>query len=151
MAKLTFNVEEVRGLVAHSKGREHSDNLYGMPLDIKEYLYLVHDEGVYLMSGAKESNLSPETIAYNELVKYVGWGRESTSQIVAYAKGCNPKEDVDYYEEARALVGGDDFGEPISLDFWEAALKAHDAVGAKTLTLNFGATKISIAAPRRGR
>ncbi len=136
MAKLTFSVEDIRKLVAHSKGKKHPDKFYGEPLTIKEFLYLVHDQGVYLMSGADEVLPAEDG---------------KTQSFVTYAEGCDPRKDEDWYDQARYLVGGDDFGEPISLDFWEAALKGHDAVNAKTLTVNFGKTKISIAAPKRGR
>ena len=55
-------------------------------------LMLVHDQGVYIMSNSNEQE----------------------GQVIAYAKGCDPKKDDSWYEEARRLVGGDDFGEVFS-------------------------------------
>jgi len=115
MAVLKFNADEVRKLVAHSKGKEHPTELYGSPLGMKEYLYLVHDSGVYLMSGAKET--LPNVA-------------KPSASIVAYAEGCNPKNE-DCWENSSALVGGDDFGEPVGLDALEPVL---EQVG-KTLVL----------------
>ena len=106
MARLSFDASEVRRLIEHSKGRLHGDTYYGKPLPMKEYLYLVHDEGVYLMSGAKERLPNP--------------ARPGVS-FVAYASGCNPA-DPDCWETSRALVGGDDFGEPVPLEAFEAPL-----------------------------
>ncbi|EAP6826414.1 DUF3085 domain-containing protein [Salmonella enterica] len=34
---------------------------------------------------------------------------------VAYAKGCHPEKDDNWWETARTEVGGDDFGEPLDL------------------------------------
>jgi hypothetical protein len=55
---------------------------------------LVHDEGVYLMPVYESPVDSP---------------------MLAFAEGCNPRTDEDYYERSRELVGGDDFGERIEL------------------------------------
>jgi hypothetical protein len=130
MAVLKFNADEVRKLVAHSKGREHPNELYGQPLDMKEFLYLVHDSGVYLMSGAKERLPNPDS-------------KIPESSLVAYAQGCNPKTDEDCYETSRCLVGGDDFGEPVGLDALEGVLRQQ----GKTLvmTLSQRSMKIRLA------
>lgn len=34
---------------------------------------------------------------------------------MAYAKGCHPEKDDNWWDTARAEVGGDDFGESIDL------------------------------------
>ncbi|EEG6053316.1 DUF3085 domain-containing protein [Salmonella enterica subsp. enterica] len=56
---------------------------------------LVKDEGVYLMSETGDMTLR---------------GRK-----VAYAKGCHPEKDDNWWDTARAEVVGDDFGETIDL------------------------------------
>ncbi|EBO7535878.1 hypothetical protein GG892_17765 [Salmonella enterica] len=56
---------------------------------------LVKDNGIYIMSETGE--LTPR-------------GRK-----VAYAKGCHPEKDDNWWETARTEVGGDDFGEPLDL------------------------------------
>jgi hypothetical protein len=121
MAVLKFNADEVRKLVAHSKGREHPNEFYGQPLDIKEFLYLVHDSGVYLMSGAKERLPDPDS-------------KIPEASFVSYAKGCNPKTDEDCHETSRALVGGDDFGEPVGLDGLERVLSQQGKTFVITLS-----------------
>jgi hypothetical protein len=57
---------------------------------------LVHDQGVYLMSGAEPRDL-------------VGPGC-----FCAYAQGMNPDKDEDWWSTASDAVGGDDFGEKLS-------------------------------------
>lgn len=55
-------------------------------------LLLVHDQGVYIMSA----------------VQPIG------QRTIIHAEGCNPDTDDDWWETARRLVGGDDFGEPFA-------------------------------------
>lgn len=55
-------------------------------------LLLVHDQGVYIMSMSQP----------------VG------KRTIIYAQGCNPEKDTGWWEAARKLVGGDDFGEPFA-------------------------------------
>ena len=58
-------------------------------------IYLVKDRGVYLMSATGE--MTPR-------------GRR-----VAYARGCNPLKDENWWETARDEVGEDNFGMVIKL------------------------------------
>ena len=127
MPTLKFNAAEVRRLVEHSKGKEHPAENYGQPLDMKEYLYLVHDQGVYLMSGAKEH------LKLNDDQNF------PSRSFVAYAEGCDPK-DEDWYEVSRQMVGGDDFGEPLPLSCFDNALK----LGAVKICLKMTKTSISV-------
>jgi hypothetical protein len=59
-------------------------------------LAFVHDQGIYLMPTR------PSIPGQNR------------SNWVVYAKDCNPDTDEDWWENARNLVGGDDFGEDIT-------------------------------------
>ncbi len=61
-------------------------------------LLLVKDEGIYLMPADGERNDA---------------GR---AKHLAYADGCHPEMDECWYDNARALVGGDDFGERLTVD-----------------------------------
>ena len=131
-ARLVFDAELVRKLADHSRGREHPDSLYGEPLPFKEYLYLVHDHGVYLMSGAKDNLPNPAHEA----------NPRASKSLVAYAQGCDPDRDEDAWDNSRDLVGGDDFGEPIGLDAFNAVLDAKPAKIAVTL----GTRTIKVAA-----
>lgn len=76
-------------------------------------LYLVHDTGVYLMSNANPGD----------------WIVPKEKCYVAYAEGCNPDVDSDYYETSRDMVGGDDFAEiiPINKD-WPDLLSQYDEI-----------------------
>lgn len=62
-------------------------------------LFIVHDDGVYLMSNGEPGDTLPGTI----------------SLYVAYAEGCDPNKDEDCWDNSRLLVGGDDFGEVIRI------------------------------------
>jgi len=71
-------------------------------------LLFVHDQGVYLMSNGlprdQRDPADPESNSY-----------------VAYAEGCNPNigDFDDWYGTSRALVGGDDFAEVLTVaDDW---------------------------------
>jgi len=74
----------------------------------KPSLFLVHDQGVYLMSASTEDN--PE--------------KKGTKQKVLYAEGLDPSKNQYCWEDAREEVGGDDFGENIDLEVFKKAIKA---------------------------
>lgn len=88
---------------------------------------LVKDDGIYLMSfGDKPKNAGSE------------WRR-----VVAYARGFDPKKDgEDVWEEARAAVGGDDFGEKVGTKK-EFVAMLEDSVG--DLAVKVTATTLSVA------
>jgi hypothetical protein len=64
-------------------------------------LFFVHDQGVYVMSNANPRDL------------LVG---SKNSAYVAYAAGTNPEHDEDWWDNARDLVGGDDFAETLLIN-----------------------------------
>lgn len=68
---------------------------------------LVKDQGAYLMAGT-EATLAGEKVA----------------NFVVYCDGCNPDVDEDYYETAREIFGGDDFGEPLPLEWMQRAIES---------------------------
>jgi hypothetical protein len=92
-------------------------------------LVLVHDEGVYLMSGGL-----PGLKAKN--------GKTSESQAVVYARGCNPRKNKDCWDHSRELVGGDDFAE--ILDARGIAKIIKD--GAIRLFIELSAESITVSA-----
>jgi hypothetical protein len=59
-------------------------------------LAFVHDQGIYLMPT------NPTIPGQNR------------SNWVVYAKDCNPDTNEDWWDTARGLVGGDDFGENVT-------------------------------------
>lgn len=61
-------------------------------------LLFVHDQGLYLMASGLLRDDNPPG---------------QTRHLCAYAEGCDPDSDGMWYDNARDLVGGDDFGEEI--------------------------------------
>ena len=99
---------------------------------------LVHDHGVYLMSNGKPRDTIKRMSPNGE--------REIESAFCAYAKGCNPATDEEWYDTAHGLVGGDDFGEYLP---WARQMQEAIKAGAKTITLNFTQRGITMSAPAR--
>lgn len=89
-------------------------------------LLFVHDHGIYCMSNGEPRDLA----------------EDGKSAFCAYAKGCDPKKDEDYYEEAEYLVGGDDFGETIPVNpNWlvncDRFDELHIRVNTKSMSITF--------------
>jgi hypothetical protein len=111
MARLRFNVDEVRRLVAHARAAPAHAEYFGEQLGPR--LMLVKDEGIYLMSNGQPRDM------VDGLPDVLG-----NQSFVAYAKGFDPRppaDRMDVWEKARATVGGDDFSEPLELDAISAA------------------------------
>lgn len=73
-------------------------------------LFFVHDQGVYVMSNGVPTDMDGEQTAY-----------------VAFAEHCNPKIDNEWWDNARELVGGDDFSEVIPVNQeWLAKLGRYE-------------------------
>ena len=47
---------------------------------------------------------------------YLGASCGGDNNCIFYFRGCDPKKDTDWYDNAHAKFGGDDFGEHLSLD-----------------------------------
>lgn len=97
--------------IFQSKG-EHMD-----PSKIPAGLWLVKDQGVYLMSNGNPGLKNEDGKGYK----------------VCYAEGMNPKADEGWYEAACSAVGGDDFAEFIPAAWVEMTEKA----GKKSLRIQF--------------
>jgi Protein of unknown function (DUF3085) len=133
MAKLIFKAEDVRRIVEHTIASKQSEMAKWETANEKNgwtperviptepQVILVHDDGVYLMSNGTPRDL----IDPNSTEKYA-------RSFVAYAEGCNPTTDDDFYDNARDLVGGDDFSEYFP---WAKPIKE---------MLDNGATKIVV-------
>ena len=99
MSRITFlDVETVRELYEHAKACTHFRKNYDRVET--QGLALVHDEGLYLMSTG---------------IPHLERSDKPESSKVAYAVGCHPEADPDCWDNARDLVGGDDFAEYIQL------------------------------------
>lgn len=130
---LTFSSSEVKALIETAKaatefrhtfgetynpalhfGGKVKNNEHGYPdpdnIDkskLKPMLWLVKDEGVYLMGNGVETDHVP-----------------GTKLPVVYANECNPK-DEDCYDNSRYIMGGDDGCDALPLDGFEAALASN--------------------------
>lgn len=130
--KLTFDVKLVQQLLDDSKNAKEWRLAYGEYSDKAEArpgLWLVGDQGVYLMSNSKDGVLK------------AGSTPENPSHLVAYAHQCDPTGDFDiWYSNKRTAFGGDDGVEFLEAKFIEAAL-----VNAKNgkMSLNVTPTRIS--------
>ncbi len=86
---------------------------------IPPQLFLVKDQGCYLMSAGDPG-----------LEKSPG----SDSHVVAYALGCDPDMDADWYDTCHEKCGGDDFSEALPVDMFRAAIARKPT--AKKLVIN---------------
>ncbi len=100
-------------------------------------LWLVGDQGVYLMSAADPGDF---------LTKETEPGKARLH--VAYAKGIDPTVDDfnDWWDTKRAVFGGDDFVEQFGLGFVRQ-VKADITAGAKTIRLKVNKRSIALMAP----
>ncbi|HGW2943519.1 TPA: DUF3085 domain-containing protein [Citrobacter freundii] len=83
---------------------------------VKPALILVGDHGVYLITNAKAD------------------GSPSSRGTVAYAKGCNPRLDDDFYENKCNLFGGDDGSVRIPSEWARWAIQNQKAFRIKLTT-----------------
>ena len=112
MALLKFNVSDIRILMEHTKNAPEHVPLYNQGEKPPAGLWLVGDQGVYLMSNGQPNLLHDGTLR-NENTK------EFTSGFVVYAKGINPDIDEEWFDTKRATFGGDDGSDFIALDSLE--------------------------------
>lgn len=97
MSVCVFKTKELKRCIEHALNSKVWQMGYAVELAAAPGLFLVHDEGVYLMSNGE-----PGDVDSGEMRLYV-----------AYAQGCNPDKDDDWWDTARELVGGDDFADII--------------------------------------
>ena len=148
MTRLFFDMEQVAGLARHSReapGRRMTiaqrAEIYGeercaTPQPGEERLappclWLVKDEGIYLMSPGIQPGPEP--------------GDRPAPAPVAYASGFDPTRDdrMAVWDRARDAVGGDDFAEAVPLGWVDAALAAR----APEFALEFGPDAIGLLLP----
>lgn len=114
MARISFAREGVKKLYDYIKGQ--GGNTFA----------LAKDQGLYLCGNP----VKHEDGSY-------------TNEVV-YASGCNPDTDDDWYERARDLVGGDDFGENLPLQWLDVFLNHPHYASRQVMALNVGKTQISL-------
>jgi hypothetical protein len=96
--KLTFNRADVDKLLAHTKAASEHAPLYQDPKSAKPGLWLIGDDGVYLMSNGLPAQMAEPDKP------------ESTRRVVVYAKQCDPTKMKfeAWWENKRRSFGGDD-------------------------------------------
>ena len=148
MIRLLFDMEQVAGLARHS--REAPERRMTMAQRAEIYgqdrcatqqpgeerlappcLWLVKDEGIYLMSPGFHPR--PDS------------GDRPARAPVAYAVGFDPTRDdgMAVWDRARDAVGGDDFAEAVPLEWVDAALEAR----SPQFVLEFGPDAMGLLLP----
>lgn len=121
MSKLVFDAAAVEQRLNHALAAKEHSKVYGQHT-AEPGVILVHDQGVYIMSNGMPREIDPNT---------------PCKSIVVYAERCHPDQDDDWYDTARALVGGDDFAEFIPANIIKRAIDFAKAHGGKlVITIN---------------
>src|SRR6516162_8730636 len=142
MPVLRFKAEDVRRVVEHSIAapKQSEQVVEYVPHTTKPIaapaVLLVHDQGVYLVSSGK-----PRDIVGADATDRKDAAKDEGRSFCAYAIGCHPGKDADWYETARGLVSGDDFVETLP---WARKLKALIDGGARIITLRMTRDSIEI-------
>lgn len=97
MSVCVFKTKELKRCIQHALESKAWRMGYATELADAPGLFLVHDDGVYLMSNGEPGDKDPH----------------EHRLYVAYADGCNPDTDENCWETSRELVGGDDFADII--------------------------------------
>lgn len=111
MAQLIFDGAQVLKLLAHAKASTQHSALYSEKPNPGPGLFLVKDDGIYLMSNGQA--IQPRE------------NGDSGAKVV-YAKGYEPPRMVkdedrdDQYSKIVAAAGGDDFAELLGADVFES-------------------------------
>jgi Protein of unknown function (DUF3085) len=114
--KITFDRAGVDRLIAHAMAAPEHSPSYGQKPPIKPGLFLIGDQGVYLMSNGKPGLKADK----------------SRGNFVIYADQINPETMPfdDWWEAKRSAFGGDDGADTIDIDAIELIL-ANSRPGAK--------------------
>lgn len=124
MAILTFDANAVRKLLEHARNAPEHLPTFGQK-NPEAGLWLVGDQGVYLMS-----NGTPPLMADGSIGEKEGEGR----RMVAYAKGTDPAKNPDWHFEKDRLFGGDDGVDYLPAEAFEKALSDKPTVRIKLTT-----------------
>lgn len=128
MGVCKFKSEDLKRVVKHAL----QSNQWSMPWSEetpKPAILFVHDHGIYIMSNGIPGDKVDEKSAY-----------------CVYAKGCDPKTDEDFYDEAQYLVGGDDFVEIFPVT--EGTLQRCDQFSEVEIKVNKRSISMTFKKPR---
>lgn len=110
MAMLHFDQDRLKQLIAHAKSAPKHKALWQQPETNQPGLWLVGDHGVYLMSNGNPGFM------------------EGNGNFVAYAKGCDPNVDEDFYDRKEEVFGGDDGVEFLEISGIEEAIMRGEVI-----------------------
>lgn len=130
----TFSFTDIRAVLARGRADAASNGGFRIPYqgisaesEARAGLWLVGDEGVYVMSNGKLT--------------------EGQRPLVIYAEGCDPKTNPDYWHYKRRYFGGDDGVEFIDAVELEKLVAAQP--DATHLQIVMDDTSLSISLIRR--
>lgn len=130
----TFSLTDIRAVLARGRADAAANGGFRVPYqgispeaEARAGLWLVGDEGVYVMSNGKLA--------------------EGQRQLVIYAEECDPKTNPDYWHYKRRYFGGDDGVEFIDAVELETLVAAQP--DATHLRIVMDDTSISISLIRR--
>jgi hypothetical protein len=126
--KLTFKTSDVLPLLIHSKNSKTWNKGYGENKQ-EPGLFLVGDQGIYLMSNGIPNLIDPN-------------GTTKDTSVVSYPKECNPIKDHEgYYQFKDEVYGGDDGVDLLEMNMFE---KLFDPNPPKTFEIKLTETSISV-------
>lgn len=130
----TFSIPDLRAVLARGQADADANGGYRVPYlgispesEARAGLWLVGDEGVYVMSSGKLA--------------------EGCKPFVVYAEECDPKTNPDYWHYKRLHFGGDDGVDFIDATELETLIVA--ASGATHLQITMDDTSMSLSLIRR--
>jgi hypothetical protein len=147
----------VQRLLEHSKAAPEHRPLYGQKVTAKPGLWLVGDQGVYLMSNGKpwltDQPLSPTCPRCGAIYKpgdtVCGSCQDprKITQVICYADECNPEilPFDEWWANKQVGFGGDDGCEYLDAASLEKALAGHD----DKLLMDITPKQIALLGPRQ--
>jgi hypothetical protein len=131
--RLCFNLRKVKTLLQHAAAAPASKALYDEPTG--PGLWLVGDNGIYLMSNGSPPLLHPH---------------QDARHVVAYARECDPtRMDFDDWRAVKnASFGGDDGVEFLPLPDLQSAVAGSEGAGVSVVMLDVTPQAISVLRAR---
>lgn len=128
--RATFIIDDrLRSIIGHAVAHD-PDPYYGTK--IERSVFLVKDEGIYLMSAGKPGQVNPAFAP----------GESESQLLVQYAVEADPtkRDRGEVWDDARDIAGGDDFAEPLGIGFFQKAVEN----GAKQIVVTFTDDKLAL-------
>jgi hypothetical protein len=137
MSRLMFDLAALRPIVEHALSASEHAPVFGQTPPIAPALWLVKDDGIYLMSNGRPRQIADDSFPNDQ--------DQHGQSLVVYAEGFDPTkaDSTAVWYAARDAVGGDDFGEPLPAEWFKDALDR----GASTITLNVTNRAIHVVLP----